>query len=908
MKNVSFDNPYLLLLAIPLLLLVLIPFVIAIRKENRSKSTVASLVIHITIVVLVTLAAAGTMITTILTETTVYVVADVSYSGERNLDLIDEYIDELEKELPKNTKLGVVCFGENAEILYRPGEEAKSVRESTVVNSSTDIVNAIRYTKNLFPDDSIKKMILISDGKDTDANARGKLVSEVESLKQSKITLDAIFLDNNLKETEKETQISDLERAETVYLDSKVTAKALIQANYDGAAKITLSVKEPDSNTYVEMPYIMQDLYHGYNMVELPLSTQKVGIYDYKLEIESTNDIWEQNNVYTFAQEVKDELKVMLLTGLQEDVDAVNKLYEGKATVDAFLINKKVQDEIPYTVEELCQYDEFIISNIDIRSVTNITSFLNAVEIVVSQFGKTLTTMGNLEIQNKDDGTLGALGEMLPINYGNANADAKLYVLVLDTSHSMNQASKLPTMKEAAKSLLSLLSDTDTVALVTFSGDVETRQPPVQLGTKRQEIIDTIDGLKPSQGTFLGTALKSAYDISKLFEAGEKQVMLISDGKTNDYDIDGELVATQMGAEEIVASTINMLNTNDEKATKLLSNIAKKSGGNYYPVSDLSKIDELIFADIADDMTEAIVEAETSVNIKQIKDMLLVGDDDSYENDITFIENIFGFVQTGNKLDATVVLTADYVKDEDVVVEVPLYSYRDYGNGRVATFTSSLGNSWLDGWSDEFKDLLFGNMLIQNRPEEKIVNPFEIEIDYDGLNSRLLITPAALRTDAQVLVKITSFDGKILTITPASQEGETASPYSQMYFDTQKYYFDVQTKEVGRYDIEIIYNYNQSKDGAYSNSITTNAFFDVSYSPEYNAYETFSASSLHAFVDGEVVEGSGLKITNDEDELATYEYRFTIPFLIIAMVLFLIDIAIRVLKFNKKAKTKGEKI
>ena len=50
-----------------------------------------------------------------------------------------------------------------------------------------------------------------------------------------------------------------------------------------------------------------------------------------------------------------------------------------------------------------------------------------------------------------------------------------------------------------------------------------------------------------------------------------------------------------------------------------------------------------------------------------------------------------------------------------------------------------------------------------------------------------------------------------------------------------------------------------------------------------------------------------LVITNNENDLATYEYRFTIPFLIIAMVLFLIDIAIRVLKFGKKSKAKGGK-
>lgn len=908
MKNVSFDNPYLLLLAIPLVLLIVIPFIIAIRKENRSKATVASFIIHITIVALVTLAAAGTMITTILTETTVYVVADVSYSGERNFDLVDDYINDIKDNLPKNTKLGVVCFGENAEILYRPGEEAKSVKESTVVNTSTNIVNAIRFTKELFPKDSIKKMVLISDGKDTDTNSRGKLVSEVELLKQSKITLDAIFLDNNLKDGEAEVQLSDVERADTVYFGSESTAKALVQANFDGSVKLTLSVKEPQSGDYVEIPYTMHEAYHGYNLFEIPLKTDKVGIYDYKLEVSSAGDLWAQNNVYTFAQEVKDDVKIFLLTGEQDDVDAVNALYGESATVDSFIVNKRKKDSVPSTIEDLCKYDQFIISNIDIRSVANITSILNSIETLVSQFGKSLTTMGNLNIQNKVDETLGALGEMLPINYGNANTDEKLYILVLDTSHSMNQAAKLSTMKIAAKSLLSLLNDEDNVVVITFSGDVETRQPEVNLGENRQKINDLIDSIEPSQGTFLGTGLERAYSIAKLSNAKEKQVMLISDGKTNKYDINAELVASKMKAYEIVVSTINMLNTSDSTAEKLLSSIAKKTGGTYYPVSDVKKIDELIFANVADELTEAIIETETSVNIEQIMDALLVGNKNLTTDDIEFIENIFGFVQTSEKADAKTILTVDYVKEEDVVIEVPLYSYREYGNGRVATFTSSLSGNWLSGWTDEFKSILFGNMLSQNMPKEKIEYPFEFDVQYDGMYSKVLVTPASLHTDAEVLIKITSPSGEILTITPPKAEGEIASAYTSALFDTQRYYHTLETKEIGRYDIEILYNYNKKNDGTYSCSIGAKSFFNISYAPEYNAFETFSASSLHAFVSGDVYEGEGLRIVNDEKDLTTYEYRFTIPFLIVAMVLFLADIAIRVLKFGKKSKAKGGRI
>ena len=92
MKNISFDNPYLLLLIIPLLLLIIVPHLIAIRKTNRNISTTLSLILHILIVLAVVPAIAGMKHTTVITKTEVYVVADMSYSADESKDKIDEYI------------------------------------------------------------------------------------------------------------------------------------------------------------------------------------------------------------------------------------------------------------------------------------------------------------------------------------------------------------------------------------------------------------------------------------------------------------------------------------------------------------------------------------------------------------------------------------------------------------------------------------------------------------------------------------------------------------------------------------------------------------------------------------------------------------------------------------------------
>ena len=145
MININFDNPYLLFIFIPMLALVLVPYFIAIRKENKSKATVTALVLHLVIVLLVILAAAGMSNVTVITETELYVLADVSYSMHDKLDIVDEYIAKVEDELPRNSEMGVITFGKNYRLHTPMGAEITSVKSNKVNASATDIASVIRY-------------------------------------------------------------------------------------------------------------------------------------------------------------------------------------------------------------------------------------------------------------------------------------------------------------------------------------------------------------------------------------------------------------------------------------------------------------------------------------------------------------------------------------------------------------------------------------------------------------------------------------------------------------------------------------------------------------------------------------------------------------------------------------------
>nr|MBE6545541.1 VWA domain-containing protein [Oscillospiraceae bacterium] len=249
MRNISFDNPYWLLLAIPLAAALLVPYFISVSKDNRTKGWVASLIIHIIMILSISLAAAGLVHTTVMTRTKIYVVADVSYSSNRNLDEIDEYIQQINDNLPSNSRLGIVCFGKDQTILTSSGTKIKSVKEAVVDDSGTDIAAALDFTSTLFSEGEIKRIILITDGFATTAD--GTTAAAVSRLVAKDVGLDAIYLNNNLRDGDREVQISDVEYTSATYLNHESTLNMLIESSISNDVILDLYVKKDGDSEYV---------------------------------------------------------------------------------------------------------------------------------------------------------------------------------------------------------------------------------------------------------------------------------------------------------------------------------------------------------------------------------------------------------------------------------------------------------------------------------------------------------------------------------------------------------------------------------------------------------------------------------------------------------------------------------
>lgn len=917
MKNISFDNPYLLLLAIPLLLVVIIPYAIAIRKDNVSKSVVASLILHVVMVLCITLAAAGTTHTTVITQTNVYVVADVSYSTQSKLDEIDEHIRSVEKALPNNSQMGVVCFGADQVELVRMGGQIRSVKNAKVDVGATDIAAALNYTVNCFADDAIKRIVLITDGSDTSAVNNDGLLSAIENLYLKNIYIDAIYLNTNLAETESEVQISEVDFTPNIYKGHEAFANVLVQSNRDANAILNLYVedgKNPISSKAVKLT-------KGYNIVDFALSAEEAGVFAYTVEVSSEGDVTKENNTYMFTQSVEDIIEVLLIGEKESDLKRLQDVYGTRANVYAPLVpdEKGKTKQVPFSIEDLCKYDEIVISDYDVRELQNRTSFVESLDQAVSLFGKSLITMGNTEIQNmtEEDVALSNLSNMLPVNYGNASKDKKLLALVFDFSRSMHHSYKqqLTNAKTAARHLVNLLNPEDRVLVIPFSGNINSEHVKAY-DADNPELLTYINGLKVEMGengTMIGSGLVEAYkQIKELTGYATKDLYLISDGITAATELSPGIkyekekgvfeyltftqLAEKIKKDGMVTSTIFVSPYGQEEQDNIpsdsdwnsgwqrLKEIAEAGGGkNYYIGGD--DVDDILLNEVAEDLMETVVERVSEIKIERNQDSVLAGG-------LYSLPEVSTYVNSKAKGNATLVLTTEYEKPNGTSVDVPIYAYWNYGNGRVSSFTSALTGEWISAWEgDERAKTFFNNVFNTNIPKERHNTPYMLTLSSGGLETYIELVPAQLHYDATTEITVVAPDETTETV--------------KLTFDSQKYTHTLQTTQLGRYELQITYRY---EDWEY----TSTTYFEIPYKAEYNRFTVKDIGSLTDVIRnrGTVYTDGNIEMNNDRSAVDTYQRDYTVPLLIAAVVLFVVDIVVRKMKLEDfkmlfKRKKKG---
>ncbi|GEM_PF-2453649 len=841
--KVNFDNPWLLLAAIPALAAVIIPFWFYNRKRRAGSRKIAAFIARILAVVLLVTSLSGLAVSKVTDKNSILIVADLSDSARTVRDNFEEIVKTATGYSDEKTSIGLLTFGYNSEIELPPTEVFDfTVFETSPVGSYTDIYSAVIKAAALLPEDTNNRIILLTDGKENINSVR----EAANVLKSRNIRIDAIV--NETDPVNREIQISDISIPEVVYSGEEFSITVTIESNVDCQASLTLT-EDGVSSSENEI-----SLTKGTNRFVFKRTAESTGISSYTAEVRAEGDWLAANNkIYSFIN-VQGVPKVLIIDGTDSESHEIEKILSGSVTVE-----KCTAAMAPATISELRKYEAVIMMNVTKDSLPE--GFDNLLKSYVSQLGRGLLYTGGAQSYILGDWVDSTLEEILPVSMTikdeyNLN-DVGLMILI-DNSGSMI-GTPLELAKKGAIKAVSTVKPQDKVGVIAFSDNAVWISKMVP-GTEKSSVQNKIETIQINGGTMLASSLNEAYEALQNCGTALKNVILLTDGQPADENlIFNSGIVSKMKEAQI---TVTSIAVGFDTSPTILNYISGTTGGNIINVQDESKLPQIIYTEALKAIAGSYLNNRTFYPEVEYRSNILSG--------IQALPTFDGYVKTEEKSLANTVL----VTDEDD----PLLAEWQYGLGRVVAYTSDLNGKWSSKLlaSDEGVKLI-KNMISFILPSTDTEEGGALSITRSGDTGIILFAADESGADMKTEATVISPSGKQQTIAMAPS-GISSYECSFKLTEEGSYVAIVTQKDANG-------NTTVSKEGAMS----------VRYSDEYDMF----AKDL-GYVKALCEEVGGSADFDNLDDImkikitgADSRTSLATAFLIIAIILIMLDIALR---------------
>ena len=848
MSNIefAFDNPWLLLLAIPALAIILVPFFLLPPQRRKTVKKILPVVLHVVMVMLLVLILSGFTIVRHSNEKAVMILVDLSDSTDNVQTSITSHAEQLLQLIDENTPVGVIAFG--ADQVYSVELDTHRRFSMVAVDAeATDIDAALEYAASLLPADRAGHVILLTDGKQTDGNADGT----AHYLATRGIRIDAVYYDTTTLTTA-EMQIGSFVSPAVADVGDEITLSAEISSNVDGDVTLTLY----DNDTLVTTAPLV--VAKGSNAVEMKTVVKSEGVHSYHLVLDTNRDTITKNNESYACLTVNKQTAVLIIA----DTVAHASMLESVLGEDNAITVVTAQNA-PRTIVQLCNYDEVILSNVDYDDLPN--NYGELLDTYVGDYGRSLLAVGGSRTfmyGNMKDTTL---EEILPVTFAlSAGAEGKsvAMMLVLDCSGSMsNQGAYLSLAKQGAIKCVEAMTDKDFVGVISFNDRAYLKSdllPTTE--ANKAELTRIISGLTAFSGTYYTEAIKMAHKALLKSDADVKHVIFLSDGRPSDY---GHYNAAADAARDgISVSTIGL-----GHSSEILEYMAQTAGGRYYYVRDASDLPNIMLSETEQVVVDSLITGKFTPTIAT-QSALTEG---YLEADLP---PLFGYLGTTLKEGATSYLTS--------AEGHPIYASWAYGLGTVACFTSDLYGDWSWEWlMDEVGQAVARRLVTTTVDDLHQESSLMADVTVRGKTTEVVVTTFAESA------------GHPMRLTATSTHGDATYVLTQV--EPGVYTVTIATAHPGVYELTIT---ELDDNEAILDSLEVAVA--VPYSAEYNAFAAGGSALLTSICgySGGALFSDMKKLANIEVTRMSLIFNPMILFAIISMVLLLTDIAVRKLRWK----------
>lgn len=942
MQNLSihFDHPWLLLAFIPAIALTIVTYFMVVKRYRNTRNKIISIVLHSIVMTLAILVLAGTTFPYEMknSENEFILLVDLSETQfeATKEDLIDEtnptmydrdsFVQSIIDEASYNgIKTGIVTFGFNQNYIAPLTFDTEGMFDTYmrssgsdtpegIDTSASDIAAALRYTATLFQYPKTAKILLITDGYETDENA----LTEVRNVVAQGITVDVAQFDSGYSDDG--VQLMDIEvPSYNIRPNEECTITVVVQSMTEHE-NVYLDIY--DNDELLDQISAPVNLARGNNRFDYSISFENEGMHELRVELTIDDQgEYEYNNKYYRYINLKIHDKVLIVEHREGDSEQVEELLaeqypeEGIKTVNV----KNAPDDLPDTIGELQAFDQVILNNIANEDLPE--SFVALLQTYVHDAGGGLLTLGgdgdtalvgpngqesedlshaynHLDLHNTD------LEKMLPIQAIDYTPPIGV-VFVMDVSGSM--ANALEWAKSGAISCLDVLNQRDYVGVMTLA-DSFTSDLQLTSCTLSSYIKERIRAIGGTGSTYFTPAVSHAAEALKAESRIDKRhIVVVSDAQF--FDVENAVKL----AKSYPDVTLSIIGTKEGFNQENSDLITEAWSGKTYTATSENNMFDLMRDDLKAPTITQYTPKDFTPNVNNSVSPLLKNVEYNLNSKaMTF--QLGGYYGVRARSGVDIVVTGEY--------EVPIYAQWKYGLGNVGSFMCDLYGHW----SGEMLSDANGRMFMQNvvsglmpvgdiRPTSIILslnpdsgagdkNDEMYKVKYNYYNSMTIYTTLEEGETLKGEVIYNDEEGQQHTISLnaiANEEEVNPDCYVMLPMNEDNNFLktDFVTKDGGVYTIRVT---KLNAQGAEVDRAEVYRYF--SYSTEYDYNNTQTDPKFFLTEVANRGRGSVIELRDPQSALTTFVTAFDRVFdprwlfMIIAIVCFLLDIAVRKFKFK----------
>jgi Mg-chelatase subunit ChlD len=689
--DIAFDRP------VWLLLLAVVPVVWWLSLRSLAGlgpvRRVVAIVLRSAVIVLLVLAAAELQWLQQSKRLTVIYLIDQSKSiPEAQRQEMLRYVNaEVAKHRRNDDRAGVIVFGRDAAVEVPPYDDAVQLSSQTGPSLNPDHTNlagALKLAQASFPEDSSRRIVVISDGNENIGNA----IEQAQLAVNAGTGIDVVPVAYPTRAevaVEKVALPADVRKGQP--FDLRVVVNNLTDAatGTGGVAHGKLVVSQKIDDRVVVLSEQTVELPPGKRVFTVRQQIDEPNFYSYEARFvpdEATDDAKSENNRAMAFTHVRGSGQVLLIedqAGRGEHERLIQRLRQENLEVTV-----RTSDQAFAGLAELQPFDTVLLANVPREQFSD--EQISALVHNTQDMGAGLVMLGGPNSFGAGGWTGTELEKALPVDLQIKSAKVVprgALMIVMDTSGSM-MGEKIQMSKAAAIAAVNVLNADDQIGVIAFDGAARWIAK-LQSVANRNSVVHRISQISADGGTFMQPALEQGYRaLLSADGAAVRHVIVLTDGQTSGTGY--EKLAKEMLDRNITTTAVAV---GDDSNQQLMRDIATMGGGKYYFVRNPQAIPR-IFMQEARRISRPLIYENGNGFVPRVTypHEMLNGIGDK-------LPPLTGYVMTTLK-QSPLVEQAIASPVPDVAENSTILATWTFGLGRSVAFTSDVGLRWSREWND----------------------------------------------------------------------------------------------------------------------------------------------------------------------------------------------------------------